>query len=179
MGVLPTSQGAVRIHGASPSVSGSCCFCRNRDSVMGQRLNLCATFLPQEAEIDNIHQLVVGATENIKEGNEDIREVGTLWAPSLIWRGTEAGRQWSPWRQGCLRARLGQSPRADLTAVHCWSRSVPAKLGPCRGASWVARGHSQQGSDQLPKSRAGATGEACWTSTKDQSPGHCLRGLHS
>lgn len=33
---------------------------------------------PQEAEIDSIHQLVVGATENIKEGNEDIREVGTL-----------------------------------------------------------------------------------------------------
>lgn len=29
----------------------------------------------QEAEIDNIHQLVVGATENVKEGNEDIREV--------------------------------------------------------------------------------------------------------
>ncbi|XP_060273653.1 syntaxin-18 isoform X7 [Ovis aries] len=34
--------------------------------------------LQQEAEIDSIHQLVVGATENIKEGNEDIREVGTL-----------------------------------------------------------------------------------------------------
>ncbi|KAF6372575.1 syntaxin 18 [Rhinolophus ferrumequinum] len=32
--------------------------------------------LQQEAEIDSIHQLVVGATENIKEGNEDIREVG-------------------------------------------------------------------------------------------------------
>lgn len=31
--------------------------------------------LPQEADIDSIHQLVVGATENIKEGNEDIREV--------------------------------------------------------------------------------------------------------
>ncbi|KAF7248239.1 Syntaxin-18 [Varanus komodoensis] len=31
--------------------------------------------LQQEAEIDNIHQIVVGATENIKEGNEDIREV--------------------------------------------------------------------------------------------------------
>uniref|UniRef100_A0ABI8A0J7 Syntaxin-18 n=1 Tax=Felis catus TaxID=9685 RepID=A0ABI8A0J7_FELCA len=30
--------------------------------------------LQQEAEIDSIHQLVVGATENIKEGNEDIRE---------------------------------------------------------------------------------------------------------
>lgn len=29
----------------------------------------------QEAEIDGIHQLVVGATENVKEGNEDIREV--------------------------------------------------------------------------------------------------------
>uniref|UniRef100_A0A2R8ZYF7 Syntaxin-18 n=1 Tax=Pan paniscus TaxID=9597 RepID=A0A2R8ZYF7_PANPA len=30
--------------------------------------------LQQEAEIDGVHQLVVGATENIKEGNEDIRE---------------------------------------------------------------------------------------------------------
>ncbi|KAJ7398187.1 hypothetical protein BTVI_127825 [Pitangus sulphuratus] len=30
--------------------------------------------LQQETDIDNIHQLVVGATENIKEGNEDIRE---------------------------------------------------------------------------------------------------------
>ncbi|XP_062849743.1 syntaxin-18-like [Trichomycterus rosablanca] len=30
--------------------------------------------LQQETEIDNIHQLVVGATENVKEGNEDIRE---------------------------------------------------------------------------------------------------------
>lgn len=28
---------------------------------------------PPRAEIDSIHQLVVGATENIKEGNEDIR----------------------------------------------------------------------------------------------------------
>uniref|UniRef100_A0A8C2ARH9 Syntaxin-18 n=1 Tax=Cyprinus carpio TaxID=7962 RepID=A0A8C2ARH9_CYPCA len=31
--------------------------------------------LQQETEIDSIHQLVVGATENVKEGNEDIREV--------------------------------------------------------------------------------------------------------
>uniref|UniRef100_A0A287D7Z4 Syntaxin-18 n=1 Tax=Ictidomys tridecemlineatus TaxID=43179 RepID=A0A287D7Z4_ICTTR len=37
--------------------------------------------LQQEAEIDSIHQLVVGATENIKEGNEDIREVGALGSP--------------------------------------------------------------------------------------------------
>ena len=29
----------------------------------------------QETDIDSIHQLVVGATENVKEGNEDIREV--------------------------------------------------------------------------------------------------------
>lgn len=34
----------------------------------------------QETEIDSIHQLVVGATENVKEGNEDIREVTvTKW----------------------------------------------------------------------------------------------------
>lgn len=34
----------------------------------------CQIFL-QETEIDSIHQLVVGATEHVKEGNEDIREV--------------------------------------------------------------------------------------------------------
>ncbi|XP_075714146.1 syntaxin-18 isoform X2 [Rhinoderma darwinii] len=34
--------------------------------------------LQQETDIDNIHQLVVGATENIKEGNEDIREIRRL-----------------------------------------------------------------------------------------------------
>ncbi|KAI1238182.1 hypothetical protein IHE44_0012899 [Lamprotornis superbus] len=34
--------------------------------------------LQQETDIDNIHQLVVGATENIKEGNEDIREKMTV-----------------------------------------------------------------------------------------------------
>ncbi|EMP32858.1 Syntaxin-18, partial [Chelonia mydas] len=35
---------------------------------------LYGTLAQQDTEIDNIHQLVVGATENIKEGNEDIRE---------------------------------------------------------------------------------------------------------
>lgn len=38
--------------------------------------------LPQEADIDSIHQLVVGATENIKEGNEDIREVCAPLSPA-------------------------------------------------------------------------------------------------
>lgn len=37
-----------------------------------------ACFLKQESDIDNIHQLVVGATENVKEGNEDIREVDLI-----------------------------------------------------------------------------------------------------
>lgn len=43
-------------------------------------LLVCVTYFllmhcSQETEIDSIHQLVVGATENVKEGNEDIREV--------------------------------------------------------------------------------------------------------
>ncbi|EPY77943.1 hypothetical protein CB1_001159005 [Camelus ferus] len=38
-----------------------------------------------EAEIDNIHQLVVGATENIKEGNEDIREAIKNNAGFRVW----------------------------------------------------------------------------------------------
>ncbi|XP_064420032.1 syntaxin-18 isoform X2 [Latimeria chalumnae] len=41
--------------------------------------------LHQEAEIDNIHQLVVGATENIKEGNEDIREAIKNNAGFRVW----------------------------------------------------------------------------------------------
>ncbi|XP_060103265.1 syntaxin-18 isoform X1 [Heteronotia binoei] len=41
--------------------------------------------LKQEAEIDTIHQLVVGATENIKEGNEDIREAIKNNAGFRVW----------------------------------------------------------------------------------------------
>ncbi|EPQ07712.1 Syntaxin-18 [Myotis brandtii] len=39
----------------------------------------------EEAEIDSIHQLVVGATENIKEGNEDIREAIKNNAGFRVW----------------------------------------------------------------------------------------------
>ncbi|XP_049590482.1 syntaxin-18 isoform X1 [Syngnathus scovelli] len=41
--------------------------------------------LHQETEIDNIHQLVVGATENVKEGNEDIREAIKNNAGFRVW----------------------------------------------------------------------------------------------
>ncbi|XP_044139023.1 syntaxin-18 [Bufo gargarizans] len=41
--------------------------------------------LQQETEIDNIHQLVVGATEDIKEGNEDIREAIKNNAGFRVW----------------------------------------------------------------------------------------------
>ncbi|XP_055033603.1 syntaxin-18 isoform X1 [Misgurnus anguillicaudatus] len=41
--------------------------------------------LQQETEIDNIHQLVVGATENVKEGNEDIREAMKNNAGFRVW----------------------------------------------------------------------------------------------
>ncbi|ERE89834.1 syntaxin-18-like protein [Cricetulus griseus] len=41
--------------------------------------------LQQETEIDSIHQLVVGATENIKEGNEDIREAIKNNAGFRVW----------------------------------------------------------------------------------------------
>ncbi|XP_065130556.2 syntaxin-18 [Paramisgurnus dabryanus] len=41
--------------------------------------------LHQETEIDNIHQLVVGATENVKEGNEDIREAMKNNAGFRVW----------------------------------------------------------------------------------------------
>lgn len=41
--------------------------------------------LQQETEIDNIHQMVVGATENVKEGNEDIREAIKNNAGFRVW----------------------------------------------------------------------------------------------
>ncbi|KAK1798669.1 hypothetical protein P4O66_006955 [Electrophorus voltai] len=41
--------------------------------------------LQQETEIDHIHQLVVGATENVKEGNEDIREAIKNNAGFRVW----------------------------------------------------------------------------------------------
>ncbi|KAG6935830.1 syntaxin 18 [Chelydra serpentina] len=41
--------------------------------------------LQQDTEIDNIHQLVVGATENIKGGNEDIREAIKKNAGFRVW----------------------------------------------------------------------------------------------
>ncbi|KAL0977806.1 hypothetical protein UPYG_G00161410 [Umbra pygmaea] len=41
--------------------------------------------LMQETEINSIHQLVVGATENVKEGNEDIREAIKNNAGFRVW----------------------------------------------------------------------------------------------
>ncbi|XP_007895508.1 syntaxin-18 isoform X1 [Callorhinchus milii] len=41
--------------------------------------------LQQEKDIDNIHQLVVGTTENVKEGNEDIREAIKNNAGFRVW----------------------------------------------------------------------------------------------
>ncbi|XP_034095503.1 syntaxin-18 isoform X2 [Gymnodraco acuticeps] len=41
--------------------------------------------LHQETEIDSIHQLVVGTTENVKEGNEDIREAIKNNAGFRVW----------------------------------------------------------------------------------------------
>lgn len=64
-------------------------------------------FPPQEAEIDSIHQLVVGATENIKEGNEDIREVGAPSRPHHPAEGP-SGAQGRPQQGG------GQLPTSRL-----------------------------------------------------------------
>ncbi|XP_051897338.1 syntaxin-18 [Pristis pectinata] len=41
--------------------------------------------LQQEKEIDSIHELVVGTTENVKEGNEDIREAIKNNAGFRVW----------------------------------------------------------------------------------------------
>lgn len=45
----------------------------------------------QETEINSIHQLVVGATENVKEGNEDIREV--MFSPPEVLFGVDETRR--------------------------------------------------------------------------------------
>lgn len=66
----------MKVHGprvSNPQPSAAAAVCVARWGAGG----VCSlpSVLPQEADIDSIHQLVVGATENIKEGNEDIREV--------------------------------------------------------------------------------------------------------
>ena len=73
---------------------------------------ICCCCPPQEAEIDSIHQLVVGATENIKEGNEDIREVGAP-GPESDSEALRPGR-WSP--------RQGRTHRAGLSTMHRMDR---------------------------------------------------------
>lgn len=95
------------------SLSGSCWLLMSvhlgKESVFWSPV----TVLPQEAEIDSIHQLVVGATENIKEGNEDIREVSTLGPPRSPQCGTTSGQQPPSCWHGCLSALLGPSPQGS------------------------------------------------------------------
>lgn len=72
----------MKVHGprvSNPQPSAAAAVCVARCGAGG----VCSlpSVLPQEADIDSIHQLVVGATENIKEGNEDIREVCAHPAP--------------------------------------------------------------------------------------------------
>lgn len=56
--------------------------CRAAERIRFPVLSSVPTFsTKQETEINSIHQLVVGATENVKEGNEDIREVMFTWSP--------------------------------------------------------------------------------------------------
>lgn len=88
-------------------------------------MGLPVAVLPQEAEIDSIHQLVVGATENIKEGNEDIREVSTLGPPGPPQCGTESRQQRSSCWQGGASALLW--PRAHLLMVLDSHILIPAK----------------------------------------------------
>lgn len=115
--------------------------------------------LPQEAEIDSIHQLVVGATENIKEGNEDIREVGAPRAlrPAL-----------APAPESLAGAEPTglTSPPCCTVPVHPCQAQGPAAHHPPKERPGVW-GCSWQGSDQLPKSRGGCP----W-----RSPGHCVWG---
>lgn len=88
------------------------------------------TVLPQEAEIDSIHQLVVGATENIKEGNEDIREVSTLGAPQVsplwhhVWAAAVILLAWLP---KCL---AGAQPPGLTWWHHTASSPSPPNPGP-------------------------------------------------
>lgn len=107
---------------------------------------------PQEAEIDNIHQLVVGATENIKEGNEDIREVGTL-GPENDLEALSPG-WWSP--------RQGRTHTAGRRTMH-WMDRFHSSILPSPGPTHCPAEERSGVQGPLPKSRLGATGEACWT----------------
>lgn len=108
--------------------------------------------LQQEAEIDNIHQLVVGATENIKEGNEDIREVGTL-GPENDLEALSPG-WWSP--------RQGRTHTAGRRTMH-WMDRFHSSILPSPGPTHCPAEERSGVQGPLPKSRLGATGEACWT----------------
>ncbi|KAF6372573.1 syntaxin 18 [Rhinolophus ferrumequinum] len=91
MRVLPPCRGAVKIHRflrvkAQPLVIASAvCIVMCTGAGGGRCWCSSAPLSPQEAEIDSIHQLVVGATENIKEGNEDIREAIKNNAGFRVW----------------------------------------------------------------------------------------------
>lgn len=116
--------------------------------------------LPQEAEIDSIHQLVVGATENIKEGNEDIREVRTRALATgpdpRVGQGTAslAGRP---------ESLSGPSPRADLAAVWGWSHATRQAQGPAvakrQGLTSLRRSLGALGKSDQPRNPVGAAGE--------------------
>lgn len=107
---------------------------------------------PQEAEIDSIHQLVVGATENIKEGNEDIREVGTL-GPESDSEALSPG-WWSPCQ--------GRTHRGVTGPCSGWTSSIVSSC-PAQGLLIALQRSRSRVQGPLPKSRLGATGEACWT----------------
>lgn len=155
--------------------------------------------LPQEADIDSIHQLVVGATENIKEGNEDIREVcapppgpgpALVFALSSRW-----GRTGATWGLGCspqgltpspgLRVPLGK-PRALCLGPPQLTVSGPCLLSmvPWFGLTWDRPGPPppwccwgrQPGQAALTQAQRGAAlgcrfpGSICGTA-EERSPG--------
>lgn len=125
---------------------------------------------PQEAEIDSIHQLVVGATENIKEGNEDIREVGALWAPSLPRSDPESGGSVCVGRACSADPCRGpDSPSPSLPGPGLRTHRA-AVAGPLQGSVYALRKGLTRSLDsgvvgpppRSPRHVAEATIASCW-----------------
>ena len=95
-------------------------------------------FLTQETEIDNIHQLVVGTTENVKEGNEDIREVNNpiVQSSSIICISREilcCNKQSSP--SPHFYVIINRNVQKDRYRFSCWNTSLSLSLSLCLSVS--------------------------------------------
>lgn len=108
----------------------------------------------QETEINSIHQLVVGATENVKEGNEDIREV--MFTSSAITVTRHISR--------CFLAPA-VSPKLTIKTSSCVCLSRQSRTTPASGSGFSS---SWSCARSLCFSWTGTTANRAW-----RLPGLC------